>query len=260
MESKEDKLLLAQTEDKIRQCSDKYMITNSLFMDMRQRSLVEAMLRTRKGVRYGFYGGYDDAERVISVFLPDYIDSELVDYFSENPEDNPITLIRVSLKKGSPNLSHRDYLGSIMGLGLKREMTGDILVRESGADIIALREISEFIVSNMQKAGRAKLDIEELPVSELIAPKAKKQDITESVASLRLDNVISAAFGVARSKASEAIASGLVFVNGIEAAKSERQVKEGDKLVFRGKGKAVLKEAGRITRKGRIIITIERYL
>lgn len=260
MESKEDKLLLAQIEDKIRQCSDKYMMTNSLFLDMRQRSLTEAMLRTKKGARYGFYGGYGDAERVIAVFLPDYIDAEPIDYFHENPEENPLTLIRVSLKKGSPSLSHRDYLGSIMGLGLKREMTGDILVRESGADIIVLKEIAGFLASNMQKAGRAALDIKELPVSELIAPEAKRREITESVASLRLDNVISAAFGIARSKASEAVGSGLVFVNGIEALKNERQVKEGDKLVLRGKGKAVLKKAGGATRKGRIIITIERYL
>lgn len=92
-------------------------------------------------------------------------------------------------------LTHRDYLGSLMGLGIKRESTGDILVRKDGADIIVLKEMASFIMMNMDKAGRARLQFEEVPVSELIVPEFHRIEVTESVSSLRLDNVLSAAFG-----------------------------------------------------------------
>ena len=252
--------MLALLEDRIIQCSDRYMITTGNFLDMRQRSLAEKMLQTKKGVRYGFYGGFEDASRVVAVFLPEYIDQECAPYFAENPDDDPLVVLRASLKKGSPELSHRDYLGALMGLGIKREMSGDILVRKDGADIIVMREMAQFIQTHMEKAGRARIDFSEVPVSELIVPEAHIKEMVESVASMRLDNVISAVFDLSRTKAAEAIDAGIVFVNGIEIQKAEKQVKEGDKLVLRGKGKAVLKSIDGKSSKGRTIIKLDRYI
>lgn len=258
--SKEDKLMLAMLEDRRIQCSDRYMITAGNFLDMRQRTLAEKMFQSSKGARYSFYGGFEDASRVIPVFMPEYIEQDASEYFAENPEDDPLIILRASLKKGAPELSHRDYLGALMGLGIKREMTGDILVRPDGADIILMREMASYIQMHMEKAGRARLDFEEIPMSELIVPEAHVKEIVESVASMRLDNVISAVFSLSRTKAAEAIDSGIVFVNGIEIQKAEKQVKEGDKLVLRGKGKAVLKSIEGKSSKGRNIIKLSRYL
>lgn len=201
-------------------------------------------------VRTLFYGGYEDAERVVLINLPDY--ARLAD-------NNPLTVIRACKAEGSRDLTHRDYLGSLVGLGIKRELLGDILVREDGADIIVLSDIAEFILSNYCKAGRTALSLSQHHISELIVPKIKRTRITDTVASLRLDSVTASAFGLARGKAAEAIGRGIVFVNHLEVTKPDFQVKEGDKITLRGKGKACLTEIGGRSRKDRVYITIERY-
>ena len=259
---KEDKILLAGLEDKIRQLEDRYMITNSSFLDLRQRSLAETMSRSHSGLIYGFYGGYEDAERVIEVFFPEgfMIGENVSQHFRNIPEENPLTVIRAELKKGSPVLSHRDYLGALMGLGIRREMTGDIIVRRDGADIIVMKEIAEFLLLNYMRAGRANLYLSEVSTEEIIYSAGSREKVLESVASLRLDNVVSAAFHVPRSRAAEMIAAGTVFLGGICEKKADRQVREGEKIVLRGKGKTVLKEIGGKSSKGRIMITLEKYV
>ncbi len=258
---KEDRIFLAGLEDKIRQSEDRCMITNSCFLDLRQRGLAEVMSHSHYGLIYGFYGGYEGAERVIEVFLPDgfMVGNSVSEHFRSISEENPLTVIRAKLKKGSPALSHRDYLGALMGLGIRREMTGDIIVRRDGADIIVMKEISEFLLLNYMKAGRASLDLSEVSVEELILPEKAHEEVLESVASLRLDNVVSAAFHMPRSKAAEAISAGLVFLGGICEKKADRHVKEGEKIVLRGKGKTVVKDIGGKSSKGRTMITLERY-
>ncbi len=260
---KEDNFLLGQIADKIAQCENKYIVTATGFLDSHQQSLARIYCRKNfipvfeeegqgdpPPVRTVFYGGYEEAERVILINLPDYADLAA---------EGPLAVIRAVKAEGSRELTHRDYLGSLIGLGIKREMIGDILVREDGADIICLSEIADFILANYYKAGRTNLSLTRHPIEELIVPEAKRTRITDTVASLRLDSVVSSAFGLSRGKAAEAIGRGLVFVNHVEAVKADFQVKEGDKITLRGKGKACLLEVGGRSRKDRQYITIERY-
>lgn len=253
-EEKEDSILLAAAEDKFRQCSQQYMLTNTGFLDLRQRSLVEArcrqLERSAPEVRCVFFGGYEDAERTMALFLPDYA----------SEEDAPLRVVRAETLSGSARLSHRDYLGSLTGLGIKREMIGDILIHETGADILVLEEMAEFLLLHYSQAGRVALKLKEVPLSELRIPEVRSVTHKDTVASLRLDNVISSAFSLSRAKAAEAIRSDLVFVNSAQTEKTDAPVKEGDKLVLRGKGKAFLREIGARTRKDRIFISIERFL
>lgn len=252
--TKEDKMLLAGAEDKFQQCCQQYRLTHTAFLDLRQRSLVEKLCqklcRETKDVRCVFYGGYEDAERTMAVFLPDYAE----------PSDCPLSVIRINTAPGGKMLSHRDYLGSLLGLGIKREMTGDILTTDHGADIIILNEIEDFLLLNYDKAGRTALTLAAVPIGALCIPEQKTVLRKDTVASLRLDNVIAAAFSLSRAKAAEAIRSGSVFVNSMQAEKTDMQVAEGCKLVLRGKGKAYLREAGGKTRKDRIAVVIERYV
>lgn len=251
--TKDDKMLLAGVEDKYRRCSEQYMITYTNFLDLRQRSLIERhwreMSRGGSDVRLEFYGGYDDAERTVAVFLPDYAEVS----------DCALCVIRVKSPAGGKQLTHRDYLGSLTGLGIKREMTGDILTAENGADIIVLEEVKDFILLNYSKAGRTSLTPEAVELSELYIPEKKSVLIKDTVASLRLDNVISSAFRTSRAKAADAIRSGVVFVNSMQSEKPDMSVEEGAKLVLRGKGKAYLKEVCGRTRKDRIAVVIEKY-
>ena len=182
--------------------------------------------------------------------MPDYADVS----------DCPLSVIRIKTPAGGRKLTHRDYLGSLTGLGLKREMTGDILTREDGADIIVLDEVKDFILMNYSKAGRTTLEPEDIPLTELCIPEQKTVTVKDTVASLRLDNVIASAFSLSRGKAADAIRAGLVFVNSMQTEKVDCQVEEGSKLVLRGKGKAYLREVGGKTRKDRIFVEIERFL
>ena len=266
---KEDNFFLGQIEDKIAQCENKYIVTCTGFLDSHQQSLARLYCRKnhvavfdRKeeqaaaaegklpSCRACFYGGYDDAERVVLINLPDYA-------FVEDEE--PLTVIRASAPAGGRPLTHRDYLGSLVGLGIKRELLGDILVRPDGADIIVLTDIADFILMNYCKAGRTGLSLERLPVSELIVPEIDRKIVTDTVASLRLDNIVASAFGLSRGRAAEAIKGGIVFVNHVEVIKADAAVSEGDQITLRGKGKARLAEIGGRSRKDRIYVQIERY-
>ena len=272
---KNDRILLANLEDKMRQADEWYTVTNSSFFDMRERSLAVRQCREKCRCGYAFYGGYEDAERKVAVFYPrELIENEsedenaekienvrrIEDYFRDEPESCPLTVIRASLKKGSPQLGHRDYLGSLMGLGIRRDVIGDIIVHDDGADIVVLKEIADFLVMNYSKAARANLIISEVPITEIRPSKVQIVQKDESVASLRLDAMISAAFRISRGKSAEAIKAGLVYVSDVCEKKTDKIVDLGDKLVLRGKGKAVVKNIGRTTDKGRTIVTIARYM
>ena len=272
-----DGLLIARLEDKIRQASDNYMLTAGDFLDMHQRKIAADYCKSRKlPVKYMFYGGYEEAERCMPVFLPDYIEmpasadsgkAESSEADSGVPEEvaDLVRIVRVTAPKGGSALTHRDYLGSLLALGLDREVTGDILVRPAdeksggGADIIVETGVAQFIEMNYDKAGRTNLSVEILPIDRLetgVQNIAVKHD---TVASLRLDNIVSSAFALSRAKAAEAIRRGIVSVNSMEALKVDQEIAEGDRIVLRGKGKVVLAETGGRSRKDRIIVTFHIY-
>ena len=259
----EDNLLLAYIEDKIEQAVNKNTLTFSRFLDTRQRTLAESVCRKHRGLRAFFCGGYPEAERTVGIFLPDYIKAEslpeLLDYFTENPEENPLTVLSIG-KDSFSTLSHRDYLGSMMGLGIKREMLGDILVREDGCDIVLLKSIVKFLEDNLQKAGRGTLSAEIKSVDEIIVPQQKTLDKLCIVASLRLDSAVSAAFDISRSLAAEAINKGVVSVNGLQTQKTDAKISQGDKIVLRGKGKVVVKELAGETKKGRLKVIFQKFI
>lgn len=234
------------------------MMTNTGFLDTHQQSVLRQLYaHTDLGCRIAFVGGYADAQRRVMVCLPDYLE--------EVPEDELFTVIRATHQKGvsaghsGRALRHGDYLGSLLGEGLKRSVLGDILVRPDGADIIVLKEIADYISEHYGKAGRAYLSVEEVPLQTLLIPEVKVKEKHDTVASLRLDNLIASAFGLARSKAADAIKGGLVLINHEEVLKIDRIVEEGDELILRHRGKAVLKSVGGTSRKGRIAVEIVQY-
>ena len=202
-----------------------------------------------------FWGGYDDAERRILVFLPEWLAEVPV-----SGEDCPLALLRVTLPKSSPKLTHRDYLGSLLALGIERSVTGDIVVHEDGADIFVLRDMAEFLRQNYVQAGRSALQTGVLEISALRPAVYQVVEKRDTVASLRLDCVLASMFSLSRGNAQDAVRQGLVAVNGRLAAKPDSLLEEGDKVSLRGKGKAVLKEVGGKSRKDRDCIVFERYL
>jgi len=245
---KEDKILLALVQDKIDQRLDYEIPVNTGFLDLRQRGLVDNYCKRIKGLEYRFDGGYEDAERCICLFL-----------VGEETQASPLAVLRVN-KEGPTILSHRDYMGSILGLGIKREMVGDILVHEKGADILILEELSDFFLKHYEKAGRVTVKTQIVGMEEICSPMEDFEEARISVASLRLDNVIAAAFKVSRSQAAYAINGGAIYLNGQQSLKPDRLVPEASKLVFRGKGKIILQCLMGQTKKDKWSILIKRYI
>lgn len=259
--NEEDKLLLAKIRDRERQCSDNSMITNSVFLDMRERSIVAS---SHLDTNMIFYGGFEDAERTVCVFLPDYVEArdlqELFEYFEDCPEADPVAIIEIEKDKFSPALSHRDYLGALMGLGIKRELTGDIIVSENGCKMAVLEKIAPFIVENLDKAGRGTLKAKIIPSGEARkGTKAVGTPDSFTVSSMRLDSVVKNAFRVSRGDACTAIEAGLVFVNDLECVKPDKKICGGDKVVFRRKGRIIVNDCSSVSKKGRIIVEITRF-
>lgn len=250
----ENDVLISHALDLARRCREEYVITFSPFCDISQRDLLSSALRGC-GVRFEFFGGYDDAERTVCVFLPEYVEN-----LSECPEECPIEVLRCTTKKGAPPLSHRDYLGSLLALGIKREKMGDIIVYDGGADIVIMKETEKFLLSEYKCAGRSTFDTRIFPISDIKEPIKRTEIIYGSVASVRLDNLISEAFSLSRDAAAEAVLTGIVFVDGVKASKPDAKVGEGAKLVLRGRGKVIFKKISGETRRGRLRVELEKYL
>ena len=258
----DDEILLSHARDRKAQCADRGMLTHTAFLDLHQRSVLAAIEREQNAdVQTFYHGGFPDAERVIAVFLPKFYGvDDLAAFFAENVGDDPLCLLRADKDAFCAPLSHRDYLGALMGLSLKRELFGDILVDEKGACLICLKQILPFLLENFRSAGRAALRVREEPISALHRVESKTEDVFVSVPSLRLDCVVAAAYRLSRGKAEAAIAAGLVYVNAVQTMKPDKKLDVGDILVLRGKGKCALFEQPGESKKGRLHLTVRRYL
>jgi len=247
----EDRLLLAKVLDKYEQSQRKNIPAATLFLSPREQQLVQALLNAA-GVRSGYVldGGYEEAERKIAVFLPDWAEDA----------EGELVFLRALFHGADSALTHRDILGSLMGLGVERDRLGDILVSPHSADIIAAPSLRDFFLREWTEAGRVKLTVAEIAREELLLPQVQVKVLRDTVSSLRLDAVAAAAFSVSRGKAAELIAAGRVNLDPVPCLKPDKPVAEGAVLTARGFGKAKLKEVGGLSKKGRTGITIERYL
>lgn len=229
----------------------------SKFLDSASLSAASALARSTAG-RFIFWGGFDGAERVIMLSVPDYIESDDPnEIFTVYADGCPLSAVRIEKDKFS-DIGHRDYLGAVMGLGLTRESVGDICVQPDGCDIVALPNAAKYIEDNLTGAGRATLKAKQIPLGEVRAPQVNIKETSITVASPRLDAVAGEIFSLSRSAAAQAIASGAVTVNDEQVLKADRRLSPKDKIVLRGKGRAILGEEFTQTKKGRVRIEVKK--
>lgn len=252
----ENELLLARIDDCISSCEESYLITNTNFLDIYQQSAVIEHLKRKKGLRYDFYGGFEECERKTVIFFPDYAENS--DYIKENPELSPIVALKIR-KDNFSTLSHRDYLGAVMGLGIKREAVGDIFVTQSGCTMAVIRSVAQYIKENLVSVGRGSVAVE---ISDCFE-NTESNSIFETkrcyVSSMRLDGVLAAAFSVSRNTAVEKIRRGEVLLNGVVMSKPDFKVPFGSKLVIHGSGKVMIDEDAGMTKKGRQAFIIRKF-
>ena len=254
--SGEERVLLARVMDKLELAQNRGVPAHTPFLSPGERGAVEDLLRLCGPTRSLFWGGYPDAERAACVFLPDWQEAE--DWQGDG-ESCPVRALRCTWS-GGQKLTHRDFLGSILGMGLDREKVGDLLVGDGRCDVLALEEVADFLVFHMEQAGRVKLKCSPLPLDRLEPPAVETRTIRDTVSPLRLDAVAASGFSLSRGKAADLIASGRVQLNHRECVKPDHAVAQGDVLSCRGLGKCVLTEVGGPSKKGRILIVLERYV
>ena len=251
----EERVVLARVLDQMERTQNRSVPCSTHFLSPAQRAASEPLLAACGHPKHLFFGGFDTAERTVCAFLPDWQEGE--DWLTD--EENPVGAIEATFPTGA-GLTHRDLLGGLMGIGLTREKVGDILVFDGRAQIVALKEAVPIILSQFDQAGRYRLRLKEIPLTALTPAPVQVKLVKDTVATLRLDAVVSSGFSIARGKAADLIAAGRVSVNHRECTKGDKAVAEGDVITCRGLGKCVLTGVGGQSRKGRIIIEIERYV
>lgn len=203
------------------------------------------------GVAAQVYGGYEGAERMMLGFTPPYISEPM------ESDDFPIIPLAVTYNgRFSRQLAHRDFLGAILGLGLERSNIGDIRLTESGAVVYVASGIAYYITENLLEVGRTTVTVARHSQQQNIEATGTEKRIT--VASLRLDAVISVAFNLSRGKAATLIESEKVFVNWA-IAKKTLQLSEGDIVTIRGTGRIRLDTISGPTKKDRVAVMITLY-
>ena len=248
----EDRLLLAKVWDKINTGIRKCIPANSCFLSPRELEMTRLLFGEPEGL-YRF-GGYSDSERQMLVYLPEYLDED-----SLSCEDSPVACLRAVYYE-SDTLTHRDFLGALMGAGVARETVGDICVGRGSCDFFVSREIAPWLLQNFDSAGRTKFRLAEIPLSEAAIPEPEMKEIKDTLASCRLDAVISSGFRIGRSLASDYVNAGKAAINGLPCTKSDKTVAQGDKVSVRGLGKIKLAQVNGQTKKGRISVVIHRYV
>ena len=248
----EDRMLLAKLWDKINAGMRKNIPANTCFLSPREQEMARFLFGEPEGL-YAF-GGYGDAERKMLVFLPEYLeDSTLLE------EDSPCVCLRAEFYQGD-SLSHRDFLGALMGAGIGRETVGVICVGISSCDFFVTAEIAPYILQKFSSAGRAKLHLKQIPLADASIPEPEVKEIKDTLASLRLDSVISSGFRIGRSLASQYVSAGKAAIDGLPCEKPDKTVAEGCKISVRGLGKIKLHTINGKTKKDRISVVIHRYV
>lgn len=247
----EDKILLAKIWDKIQSGMTKNIPSWCNFLSPRELDMTRYLFGRQNGL-YDF-GGYDDAERRMLIYLPEYL--------SENwllEDDSPIACLRATFYEADTP-THRDFLGALMGIGISRDSVGDICVGKGSCDFFVTAQIAPYLLQNFTSAGRTRLKLEQVPLRSANIPEPEIQEIRDTLASIRLDSIIASGFRISRSAAAQAVATGKVSINGLLFDKPDKPVTENATISLRGGGKIKLAAINGETKKGRISVVIHRY-
>ncbi|MFZ5639199.1 MAG: RNA-binding protein [Bacillota bacterium] len=226
-----------------------YEVTD--FCDPSQQALVDKTLGWLGEPAGEWRGGYGDAERRRLVIYPAYLDPAVL--------DDGIVLLEVTGNFKFQRVTHRDFLGALLSLGIKREKLGDIIVTADGCQVFADNGVKDYIAWNLQKIHRVTVRVREISRDALVLPDREAGSVSVTVPSLRLDAVTSAGFGVSRTKMAREIAAENVRLNWLVTKDGAAPVEAGDVISVRGRGRLEISEVRGATKKGRIALVLKCY-
>lgn len=228
------------------------IVTYTDFLNLNELNILHTLPKDLLFTKYQSFGGYDLAERQMVAFLPDAL------YYEIN---FPYQVCKISAlnAKYSETLTHRDYLGAILNLGIDRSRIGDILVMENETILFVQSSMVDFICSELTRIRHTAVLAATIPATDFHY-EPKVEEITGTVASVRLDSLLSLAFSSSRSKLVGLIEGGKVFVNGRLITTNSYQMKENDIVSVRGMGKFQYVTTLSTTKKNRALIQLHKYI
>ena len=227
----------------------------TMFLNEREQEIATSILKKSHDIEYDFFGGYELAQRKCLVLYNKNIEKSKIVY--------PIALIKITLNNKTIILKHGDFLGSILSLGIKREIIGDILVIDDKSPEEALIFISQtflnYLLTNIQRIGKEACIVDIADINSVNVPQKNFEDLTIIVASNRLDCYVAAICHLSREKSALFIKSGKVFINQLQCYDIAKKLNEGDILSLRSYGKFKFEKILGNTQKGRIRSNIKKY-
>lgn len=250
MPEAEEKIFKKRLEEQIARAENRGEIVVTDFLDTNQQSLAQDALQ-HAACGYFYNGGYEDAERKRLVLYPDYLEAE--------PNWAEIAVLDLRGNFAYVKAGHRDYLGALLSVGLKREKFGDLLVREDGAYVFAAETIVTYILNNLPKIKGVTVSGRQIALTEVLLPEPAQKELNTTCASLRLDVVAAQGFNLSRSQINELIKAHKVQINHREILDNDYRCAEGDIISIRTKGRLKIAEISGNTKKGKIKIKLIKY-
>ena len=230
--------------DKANNTIKKYEINKTEFMNPYEIKNAISILNSNHDIKYTIDGGYDEAERSVIFIYPYYNEYEDI--------EEKLRYIQIEGNFKFKTVSHKDYLGSILNLGIKREKIGDIIVHENFAQIIVSADICDFIIFNLEKISRNNVKLKEIKKEEIIKNKVEYKEISFTSSSKRIDSIISGVYNISRQESIKYISSERVYMNYEKIGSASKEVEENSLVSTRGKGRVIITDLSGITSKGRI--------
>lgn len=249
MTQKDSEILKGRIRDTVKLCDKNNSPKFLGFLDSNGAAIAQNIAR-QESAKFMLYGGYDSAERLYFGAFPDWCDSK--------EELFPIVKLKIT-NKSDKKLSHRDFLGALMALGLERDVLGDILVSYPETIVFVARSVADYIITTVDKIGSSGVEIS-IDEADTLHFCNTFSEHSGTVASPRLDCVVAELIKGSRGKAVSVIEEGLVAVGGVAVTKVTRNVVEGDIISIRRVGKFVIDGITDVTRKNRIALKYRKYV
>lgn len=245
--------LISRIKDLSKKCSRNCILTHTHFLTPAEQNALRGrtLISSSDGAPI-YIGGTDEYERAVLFFLPYYMEAENFNW------NEYISIIHATCHYGTPG--HRDYLGALIGLGIRREFIGDIWILEKEAYIFCMNTIKDSILRDFTSVGRNSIKVEEITPSELPTLSRSFRPVRFTVSTPRLDAVVGGIFRTSRTEASRWIQSGKVTLNYTECIKTDVSIHEGDIISVRGKGKGLVESFDGVSHRGRMFIQAKLYI
>ncbi len=222
------------------------------FYDPYEQKVAKSILAGLPEIGVMSFGGYRNAERARLVIYPHFILTDTI--------ETPITVLQVTGNFSFTEVSHRDFLGSLLGLGLKREKIGDIICFDQGCQVVVANEVARFICEHWRAVHQVTIKVQEIDPEQIAVEPERIKMIKTTVASLRLDAVAASGYGISRTKMVREIKGDRVKVNWKTITNPAHEIAESDVISIRGRGRVIVEEVRGETKKGRTGLLLKRLM